>query len=325
MKHNSVTMGCWLGHLLITGMFGLSTSLYAEDTGSEQGTGATQGAGGEQYAKKGAGTCLKCHDEYPVKNIFQTPHAQKADARTPFASHECETCHGASPDHVQNEPAVKGDKRTPPHTVFGRKSKNYSVSDVAEQNKPCLGCHESGIRMHWRGSQHESADLACATCHTIHVPKDPVLVKTSQPEVCFNCHTDKRAQMRRFSRHPIREGRVVCSNCHNPHGGPGRNLAKNTVNETCYQCHAEKRGPFLWEHQPVRESCTVCHDPHGSTQPRMLVQKVPFLCQNCHTTGHAAAIITGTGPASRTFGRACITCHVQIHGSNHPSGPLFTR
>ena len=313
------------------GMFGFSPSLYAEGT-SEQGAGSTQATGGEQYAKKGAGTCLKCHDEFPVKNIFQTPHAQKADARTPFASHECETCHGASPDHVLVEPPTKGDKRIPPHTVFGRMSKKYPVSDVADQNKPCLGCHESGIRMHWRGSQHESADLPCATCHTIHVPKDPVLVKATQTEVCFVCHTDKRAQMRRFSRHPIREGKVVCSNCHNPHGGPGRNLVKNTVNETCYQCHAEKRGPYLYEHQPVRESCTICHDPHGSTQPRMLVQRVPFLCQNCHSPEvdghpgilHDASQLSGS---SNKFlrGKACLNCHTQIHGSNHPSGTFFAR
>jgi len=278
-----------------------------------------------EYALKGADTCLKCHDESPVNNIFQTPHAQRADSRTPFASHDCETCHGASPDHVKIEPPNKTDKRNPAQVVFGKKSRNYPVSSAADQNKACLGCHESGLRMHWRGSQHEVADVPCSNCHTIHATKDPVLVKTTQTDVCFVCHTDKRAQMHRFSRHPIREGKVVCSNCHNPHGGPGRNLAKNTVNETCYQCHAEKRGPYLWEHQPVRDNCTNCHDPHGSTTPRMLVHKVPFLCQNCHSTGHAAGLIDSSGPASRTFGRSCITCHSQVHGSNHPSGATLTR
>lgn len=277
-----------------------------------------------EYALKGADTCLKCHDKSPTNNIFQTPHAQRADARTPFATHDCETCHGASPEHLI-EPERKGDKHVPTQVVFGLRSKNYPVTDVAGQNKVCLECHQDGLRMHWRGSQHESADVPCSTCHTVHLPKDPVLVKTTQAEACFACHTDKRAQMHRFSRHPVKEGKVVCSSCHNPHGGPGRNLVKNTVNETCYQCHAEKRGPYLWEHQPVRESCTVCHDPHGSTTPRMLVQKIPFLCMNCHSSFHGTAFMDGTTLASRTFGRACITCHVQIHGSNHPSGPLLTR
>ncbi len=321
MSHCSKKYKNLLGFMLFLAVLNSPAAL-AEDPAAADPAAADKG----EYALKGADTCLKCHDESPANNIFQTPHAQRADARTPFASHDCETCHGASPDHVKIEPPVKGDKRLPTQIVFGNKSKDYPVSAAADQNKVCLDCHESGLRMHWRGSQHESADVPCSTCHTIHLPKDPVLVKTTQAEVCFECHTDKRAKMSRFSRHPVKEGKVVCSNCHNPHGGPGRNLVKNTVNETCFQCHAEKRGPYLWEHQPVRESCTVCHDPHGSTQPRMLVQKVPFLCMNCHSNWHGGpGAIPDAAFASRTYGRACITCHVQIHGSNHPSGPLLTR
>jgi DmsE family decaheme c-type cytochrome len=308
--------------LLLFGMFG-STQVFAETD-----------AEGNEYALKGAQTCLKCHDEFPEKFIFQTPHVQKADKRTPFATHECESCHGASPDHLIEPPNKdQGEKHIPPQIVFGVRSKNYTVSEADEQNKVCLGCHESGLRMHWRGSQHQSADSPCASCHTVHAPKDPVLVKKEQAEVCFTCHTDKRAQLRRRSRHPIREGKVVCSNCHNPHGSPGRSLlAKNTVNETCYQCHAEKRGPFLWEHQPVREDCTNCHNPHGSTQPRMLVQRTPFLCNACHSERfHPSSLREGGGIPSnagadnRLLGKGCLNCHSKIHGSNHPSGPRFTR
>ncbi len=312
------------GALLLLGIFG-SFPVFAADGGTDEA--------GREYALKGAKTCLKCHDEYPVKNIFQTPHVQKADKRTPFAAHECESCHGASPDHLIEPPKKdQGEKHKPPHLVFGLKSKNYKVSSVDDQNKVCLGCHESGIRMHWRGSQHQSGDVPCAACHAIHQPKDPVLVKTDQAEVCFACHTDKRAQLRRRSRHPIREGKVVCADCHNPHGSAGRTLlVKNTVNETCYQCHAEKRGPFLWEHQPVREDCTNCHNPHGSTQQRMLVQRTPFLCNNCHSERfHPSTLRDGSGlppvgADNRLLGKGCLNCHSKIHGSNHPSGPRFTR
>ncbi len=143
---------------------------------------------------------------------------------------------------------------------------------------------------------------------------------------------DKRAQMFRRSRHPIREGKVVCADCHNPHGSPGPSqLAKNTVNETCYQCHAEKRGPFLWEHQPVREECTLCHDPHGSTQPRMLKVRQPWLCQQCHQEAfHPSTLYSGddippVGAAQQLLMKSCTNCHSKVHGSNHPSGPRFTR
>ena len=87
--------------------------------------------------------------------------------------------------------------------------------------------------------------------------KDPVLTKATQPEVCFACHKEQRAQTHRVSTHPIDAGKMACSDCHNPHGSTGpKLLVKNNVNETCYTCHAEKRGPFLWEHGPVIDDCT---------------------------------------------------------------------
>lgn len=191
--------------------------------------------------------------------------------------------------------------------------------------------------MHWTGSLHASADVPCAACHDSHATRDKVLVKTEQPEVCTTCHKDVRAQLFRFSRHPIREGEVVCADCHNPHGSIGpTNLKKFTLNETCFQCHAEKRGPFLWEHAPVRDSCANCHTPHGSSQPRLLKARGPFLCQQCHLAAfHPSDLYAGTGlpdqpfsnqsDMSRLLAKDCLNCHPKIHGSNHPAGPRFTR
>lgn len=304
--------------LLAFSTFMLSPQVAADDMAAE-------------YAKKGAGTCLKCHDEQPVNLILHTPHAQRADANTPFAAHDCETCHGASPEHVK-EPAHKGDKHVPPKIVFGRHSKNYPVSPVADQNAVCLTCHQSGLRMGWHASQHEMADVPCASCHNPHTLKDPVLVRETQPEVCFTCHVEQRSQVHLRSHHPITDGKVVCMDCHNPHGGPGPFLlTKNTVNETCYQCHAEKRGPMLWEHPPVREDCMNCHTPHGSTQARLLKVRTPYLCNMCHSeTFHPSTLRTGVGVPpngadDRLMAKGCLNCHSQIHGSNHPSGSRFTR
>ena len=103
----------------------------------------------------------------------------------------------------------------------------------------------------------------------------------------------------------------------------------NWVNESCVSCHTEKRGPFLFEHAAGRESCISCHDPHGSTNDRLLVAKVPMLCQRCHIgTRHPSTIYDGaavTAKSNRIAGRACVNCHSQIHGSNHPSGQSLTR
>lgn len=118
---------------------------------------------------------------------------------------------------------------------------------------------------------------------------------------------------------------MTCSSCHQPHGSPSKSLiAAHSVNESCTSCHAEKRGPFLYEHAPVRESCLSCHDPHGSLNRGMLRVAGPRLCQSCHTaTLHPS---NARGPGSRmVIGRDCLQCHQKIHGSNHPSGFVFTR
>ena len=295
---------------------------------------AAKAAPASEYVQGGAKTCLQCHATTgTVAQILNTPHAKKADARTPFASHECESCHGASPQHLE-----KGET---PTVVF----KGPHMSPVEAQNKVCLTCHQNGLRMNWQGSQHQSNDLACASCHTIHVSKDPVLVKATQPEKCFTCHAEQRAESFAFSHHPIREGKVVCSDCHNPHGTSGPKLLKeDSVNDTCYTCHADKRGPFLWEHEPVREDCTNCHMPHGSNQARLLKDRPPFLCQDCHAnSSHQSAALSGSNlpgtelaPASnagngftslnpRMLARGCVNCHSNIHGSNSPAGQYFER
>jgi DmsE family decaheme c-type cytochrome len=280
--------------------------------------------------------CTVCHNEswrVPVLSLYQTRHGNRADPRAP----NCQSCHGSSDAH-QKDPGGAH-----PDVVFATKSKNVSAPEV--QNEVCLSCHKSGNRTYWSGSEHQIRDLTCSNCHTVHLPADPVLSKLTQPDVCFACHKTQRAQIHYISTHPILVGKVVCSDCHNPHGSTASKLLiKDTVNETCYTCHAEKRGPFLWEHSPVVDDCTNCHTPHGSTKPPLLKARVPWLCQECHTGDHGAAINSGANlpmgnattlngqqplanqsPRAQTNARACLNCHVLIHGSNHPAGAKFQR
>jgi len=286
--------------------------------------------------------CTKCHDENdnkPILAIYQTRHGVKADGRTP----SCQSCHGNSERHVKNPEGSA--IRPAPEVVFGAKLKIKTASLPDAQNKACLGCHQAGQRVNWSGSQHQTHDMACSSCHLVHAPRDPVLTRSTQPEVCETCHKTQRAQTKLFSTHPIQAGEMGCSDCHNPHGSTGpKMLVKNTVNETCYTCHAEKRGPFLWEHAPVADDCSNCHTPHGSNSPPLLKQRVPFLCQDCHTADHGAGINSGANlpdgnvttingklplanrnPRAQANARACLNCHVLVHGSNHPAGTKFQR
>ena len=301
-------------------LFGLVLSLPALPAAaqSQQPTAPQQAV-----AQASVNTCLTCHGSDPkVTAILKSPMAVMGNSRTPFAQGGCIVCHGDSKKHVAMQQPYPDIVFTGPH-----------ASPVAERNKVCLTCHQAGLRMNWQGSQHQRNDIACTSCHTAHAAKDPVLVKKTQPAICFTCHAEQRADSFKFSHHPIREGKVVCSDCHNPHGSPGPKLLKElTVNETCYTCHMEKRGPYLWEHAPVRESCLNCHTPHGSTQPRLLIERPPYLCQECHAnSGHQTQPMSATNlPGAiaenfRGFGRGCVNCHSQVHGSNSPAGAFLTR
>ncbi|MFI3220649.1 MAG: DmsE family decaheme c-type cytochrome [Methylococcales bacterium] len=276
--------------------------------------------------------CTRCHDENeskPILSIYQTPHGNKADSRTP----SCQSCHGESEKHLSS-------KSSAPDVIFGTKSVgSHAPSEAKDQNKACLTCHgKDQKRTHWESSAHQAADVACTSCHETHTAHDKVRDKKTQPDVCFACHKDQRTQINKFSHHPIGEGKVACADCHNPHGSAGpKLLVKNTVTETCYTCHAEKRGPFLWEHQPATEDCTNCHTPHGSNITPLLKSRAPFMCQECHDGPHQSKApaagnvegiqggLTPTIPNESFTGRACTNCHSMVHGSNHPAGALLQR
>ena len=275
-------------------------------------------------AKKGADTCLKCHDEdnaYPIMPLFKTKHGTAVDPRTPFANDQCEACHGPGGEH-QEEP--DDDEPKAPIFNFGKKA----WTPVKQQNAMCLKCHQNHQRIDWIGSTHEFNEVSCASCHKIHVAKDPVMNRSQQAEVCFSCHANQRAKFFQASHHPVREGQMSCSECHNVHGEDGTGLkVAATSREKCTSCHAEKRGPFLWEHEPAAEDCTLCHVTHGSNLPALLKKRPPQLCQQCHAqVEHPNVSYDGSRIPSQFLGvKGCVNCHSNVHGTNHPSGVTLLR
>lgn len=268
----------------------------------------------------GGSECKACHKSQD-RSYLAGRHGKifALNPRNVTEARGCEACHGAGSRHTQ----VVGelDYSGPLHIrAFG------DPATAAESNRVCLSCHESGARMHWRGSAHATQGILCTSCHAIH-SESPV----PSMEVCLDCHKSQRARLQRSAHMPLREGKITCMDCHNPHGGPGPGLLKTaSVNETCYRCHTEKRGPNIFEHPPVRENCANCHEPHGSSHPKLLRKKLPYLCQECHSVrGHVSTLYDGADlddPAVRQLrGKACTNCHSVIHGSNHPSGARFQR
>jgi DmsE family decaheme c-type cytochrome len=282
----------------------------------------------EKYSRKGADTCLACHDNEQVLPLFRTKHAVPSDPRGPFGHGQlqCEACHGPGDTHAGR---VRRGKERP---AIGIRFGAESGTPVEEQNAACLNCHKSNVGFSWYTGAHPSDEVACADCHSSHTATDAVRQTHTQPEVCFNCHQMQRSETRKAFAHPILEGKMDCMGCHNMHGdNAATQLARLSVNDTCQQCHAEKRGPYLWEHAPVSEDCGLCHAPHGSNHPGMLTRRAPLLCQSCHSQhshlsiAHDADGLASGSPSQFLLGQSCTNCHSQVHGSNHPSGSKLMR
>ena len=289
---------------------------------------------GPQKGYLGVTACRECH-ESSYQTWIGTVHGKwllsygkttepakkagpgKAEAAgPPVGKIDCESCHGPGSLHPENPPD---------ESLIIRLGKRSSLSRSG-QSDICLRCHNKGVNFFWKEGPHENG-LDCMTCHRVMEKRSPraLLTGASEKTICFSCHRSVQARMARSPHLQSSDNGAPCSQCHNPHGtAAARMLTSPTVNENCYRCHAEKRGPFLFEHFPVTENCLLCHDPHGSFQKNLLKVRQPFLCLDCHTN------LPGThdpfNPNSRfTYNRACVNCHVQIHGSNHPSGAKFQR
>ncbi len=285
----------------------------------------------------GSDTCKGCHADQ-AKKMDHTLHGKLLG--TPLAKGQlqargCEACHGPGSKHVEDQANPANNFR------FGKKS----ILGAADKNAICLQCHANGKQILWAGSPHESRDVTCVTCHTVHGPASQKgqlkLVKAErfdsrsqamdavQFDLCGTCHPVRAMQFGRYSHMPLAAqgegGRITCTSCHNPHGTVTEKLiAAVSINENCTTCHADKRGPFIWEHPPVLENCLNCHHAHGSNNPSLLRIKQPRLCETCHAGGRHNAQ-TYTQRDYKVFNRSCVNCHANIHGSNHPSGRDFTR
>ncbi len=199
----------------------------------------------------------------------------------------------------------------------------------------CAACHVQQYR-EFLQSTHARISVpgqlqaqGCEMCHgpgSLHVAAGGgrgvggIINPRKDPSVCFTCHLDKQASFRLPHHHPVLEGKMSCGDCHSPHGTDVRPWSSTTlqgVNAACFKCHKDQRGPFVWEHEAVREGCTTCHKPHGSIHEKMLVARDANVCLRCHTQAdfpimgrrdHRSFIQQGT----------CFSggCHTAVHGSN---------
>lgn len=211
-------------------------------------------------------------------------------------------------------------------------------------SEDCLSCHETyftsfdatphaDVPVH-----HEDLEsIGCEVCHgpgSIHSDSggayDTIINPRKSPSVCFRCHAEMRGQFHLPNHHPIEDGQINCSDCHYPHHGTATTGNLNFLNRpedaTCLNCHPEQRGPFVFQHEAMREGCTICHDPHGSINAKMLKERNSVLCLKCHAQELNSDLRIG-GLPHRFLMRegTCWTagCHEAVHGSHVSSSLRF--
>lgn len=206
----------------------------------------------------------------------------------------------------------------------------------------CDTCHGEIVRdfhtaTHARLTGDGDQEIGCEACHgpgSLHVESggDRRLIVNARknPQTCFQCHQDVRAQFNLPHHHPVVEGKMSCSSCHDPHKGGATRGGTDALamNDTCFQCHATQRGPFVFEHEALRQGCNTCHQPHGSVNQKMLTERNATLCLKCHfqqQTGAGAILIGGRDHSAFLTRGTCWSagCHEAVHGSHISSSLRF--
>jgi predicted CXXCH cytochrome family protein len=79
---------------------------------------------------------------------------------------------------------------------------------MAEANKRCLSCHSYGNEhANFSRSAHASNDIGCISCHSPHHAKmERALLVEKQPQLCYQCHTEVKAEFSRPYRHRVNQG-----------------------------------------------------------------------------------------------------------------------
>jgi predicted CXXCH cytochrome family protein len=230
-------------------------------------------------------------------------------------------------------------------------------------SKECEQCHDK-IYKDFATADHSrliapgpnSNNAGCESCHgpcSLHSDsggevKPPFSFAAGRPEgnsfganlafpqarttqtACFQCHMEVRGQFGLPSHHPVPEGKMKCTDCHPPHKGSaylGGGTSLMSESDSCIRCHPAQRGPYVFEHEAMREGCTVCHSAHGAVNAKLLTVRDSNLCLKCHfqQISGGKLLIGGSDHTLRVQQGTCWTagCHEAVHGSRVSSSLRF--
>lgn len=164
-------------------------------------------------------------------------------------------------------------------------------ADIGQTMKAdCSVCHKTFTGAAYLHSPVEMKE--CGTCHAWSAEKKVVAATKPVPDLCFDCHAEKKALIdSAASQHPIAG---ECLTCHSPHGTNIKHQLKTDVYTLCTGCHEKYKINHPVGKHPVRFaktgrmddeiSCVSCHNPHGS--PNQSLLRVGggrmAICLECH-------------------------------------------
>src|ERR1700732_2949083 len=182
----------------------------------------------------GAEACKTCHQDI-YDGWEKSPHWKQTYKEGGIAKHGCEDCHGAAANHVADP------SDTSKLLIFEKAS-------TKEINARCLTCHAGGPQhMNAINSIHSASDVSCISCHSPHhAATNEFLLAKSQPQLCYSCHLQQKAQFSMPFHHRVNEGLIQCTDCHNPHGTikPKQVQTSSTQNAICFICTNSKEREF---------------------------------------------------------------------------------
>lgn len=164
-----------------------------------------------------------------------------------------------------------------------------SASQGASMTADCNVCHKAMTAATFKHAPAEMKE--CASCHAWSAEKHAVGVEKGIPNVCYDCHAEKQAEIENAaSPHPVAS---ECITCHSPHGSEQKHIVTSDIYSLCTSCHEDHKvnhpvGRHPLQFYPLGNgeeiSCVSCHNPHGSEHESML--RVPGgrmgICEGCH-------------------------------------------